>query len=127
VSCYFFLFRAFPVPDSATVCGEPVALSKIIRLPVSAVVSSTGLKITETLQLLPGLSVFLHCDFIANTDGDAVSIVTVTAKPVFLLPSFVILTDLDLLVFPTAVFVPKSTEVGLIDTIPTGVGVAVGV
>jgi hypothetical protein len=44
-----------------------------------------------------------------------------------LLPSFLIVTDLDLLVLVTAVFVPKSTEVGLIDTIPTGVGVAVGV
>jgi len=126
-SCYFFFFGAFPIPDNSTDCGEPVALLKIINMPVSAVVSSTGLKVTETLQLLPGSSVFLHCEFTANTDGNAVSIVTLTGKPVFLLPSFVILTDLDLLVFPTAVFVPKSTEVGLIDTIPTGVGVAVGV
>ena len=37
------------------------------------------------------------------------------------------MTVLGLLVFPTAVFVPKFSEVGLIDTIPTGVGVAVGV
>jgi hypothetical protein len=124
---YFFSFAAFPVPESGTDCGEPVALSKIIRLPVSVVVSSTGLKVTDTLQLLPGLSVFLHCDFTANTDGDVLSISTVTGSPVFLLPSFLIVTDLDLLGFPTVVLSPKSTESGWIDTIPTGVGVGVGV
>ena len=124
--CYFF-FGAFPIPDNPTDCGEPLALSKIIRLPVSAVVSSTGLKVTETLQLLPCLSVFLHCDFTANTDGDALSISMVTGNPVCLLPSFFIVTVLGLLVFPTVVFVPKFSEEGLIDTIPTGVGVAVGV
>jgi len=118
---------AFPVPERGTDCGEPLALSKIIRLPVCAVVSSTGLKVTESLQLLPGLSAFLHCDLTANTDGDAVAIVTVTGKPVFLVPSFLTVTVLGLLVFPTVVFVPKSTEDGLIDTIPTGVGEAVGV
>src|SRR5271170_5450378 len=65
--CYFF-FAALPIPDNETDCGEPVALSTIIRMPVSAVVSSTGLKVTETLQLLPGGSVFLHCDFTVNTE-----------------------------------------------------------
>jgi hypothetical protein len=124
---FYFFLAAFPVPESGTDCGEPVALSKTIRLPVSAVVSSTGLKVTDTLQVLPGLSVFLHCDLTAKTEGDALSDSMVTGNPVFLLPSFLMVTVLGLLVFPMVAFVPKFTEVGLIDTIPTGVGVAVGV
>jgi hypothetical protein len=70
----YFFFAALPIPDNQTDCGEPVALSKIIRLPVSAVVSSTGLKVTETLQCLPGANVLSHCDFTVNTDGAALSI-----------------------------------------------------
>jgi hypothetical protein len=124
--CYFLL-GAFPIPERPRLCGDPAALSEILRVPVSAVVSSTGLKVTETLQLLPGRSVFSHCDFTANTDGDALSISTVTGIPVFLAPSFLIVTVSGLLVFPTLVFVPKFSEEGLIDTIPTGVGVGVGV
>src|SRR6202042_2373187 len=89
---YFFFLGAFPMPDSPTDCGEPVALSTILRLPVSAVVSSSGVKMTETLQLLPGPSVLSHCDFTVKTDGVAVSIVTLTAAPVFLLPLFLIVT-----------------------------------
>ena len=123
----YFFFAAFPIPDSPTDCGEPLALSKIIRLPVSAVVSSTGLKVTDTLQLLPGLSVFLDRDLTANTDGDALSISTLTGTPVCLLPLFLMVTDLGLLVFPTVVLVPKLSEEGPTETIPTGVGVAVGV
>ena len=34
-SVYFFFFGAFPMPDNPTDCGEPVALSTILRLPVS--------------------------------------------------------------------------------------------
>jgi hypothetical protein len=52
--CYFFFFGAAPIPDSPTDCGAPVALSEILRLPVSAVVSSTGVKMTATLHFLPG-------------------------------------------------------------------------
>ena len=73
------------MPDSPTDCGEPVALSKIFRLPVSAVVSSTGVKMTETLHFLPGASVLSHCDFTVKTDGDAVSIVDAHCGADFLL------------------------------------------
>jgi len=67
-----------------------LALSKIIRLPLACVVS-TGLKVTDALQLLPGLSVFVHCDFTANTDGDVLSILMFIAGP-FLPLAFVIFT-----------------------------------
>jgi len=39
-------------------------LSKILSVAVSG-----GVKVTDTLQLFPGLSVPLHCDFIANGRG----------------------------------------------------------
>ena len=114
------------MPDNPTDCGEPVALSTILRLPVSAVVSSTGVKTTETLHFLPGASVLSHCDFTVKTDGAAVSIVTFTAAPTFFLPLFLIVTLLALLGFPTAVLSPKFSDEGLIDSVP-GVAVAVGV
>jgi hypothetical protein len=101
-------------------------LSEIIKLPFRSVVSA-GLKVTDTLQLLPGASVFWHSDFTENTDGDAPSISIVTAVPVFLLPLFLIVTDFELLVFPTVVLAPKSREEGLIVITPGGVGEGVGV
>ena len=114
------------MPDSPTDCGEPVALSKIIRLPVSSVVSSSGVKMTDTLHFLPGASVLSHCDFTVKTDGDALSIVTLTGAPIFFLPLFLIVTCAALLGFPTAVFAPKLSDEGLIDSVPTGVAVARG-
>jgi hypothetical protein len=124
-SCYFFFFGAFAIPDSPTDCGEPIALSKIITLPVSVVVSSVGVKMTDSLHFLLGASVSGHCDFSVKTDGDAVSIVTLTAAPVFLLPLFLIVMCLALLGLPTAVLSPKSSDEGLIYSVPTGVAVAV--
>jgi len=123
----FLLLGGLPVPDSSTDCGDPVALSKIIRLPVSAVVSSSGVKMTDTLHFLPGASVLSHCDFTVKTDGDALSIVTVTAAPTFFLPLFLMVTCAALLGFPTEVLSPKFSDDGLIDSVPPGVGVAVGV
>src|SRR5271170_453338 len=123
--CFFF-FGAAPIPDSPTDCGEPVALSTIFRLPLSAIVSSTGVKTTETLHFLPGASVLSHCDFTVKTGGVALSIVTLTGAPIFFLPVFLIVTLLALLGFPTAVLSPKFSDEGLIDSVP-GVGVAVGV
>ncbi len=114
------------MPDNPTDCGEPVALSTILRLPASAVVSSIGVKTTETLHFLPGASVLSHWDFTVKTDGAAVSISTLTAAPIFFLPLFLIVTLLALLGFPTAVLSPKFSDEGLIDSVP-GVAVAVGV
>src|SRR5271170_7625836 len=125
-ACCYFFFGAFPIPDNPTDCGEPVALSTIIRPPVSAVVSSIGVKTTDTLHFLPGASVLSHCDFTVKTDGDALSISTLTAAPVFLLPSFLIVTSLALLGFPISFLSPKLSDEGLTDTVPA-VGVAVGV
>jgi len=102
-------------------------LSKIIRLPVCGAVSS-GLNITDALQLLPGASVFLHCDLITNNDGVTLSIVMLTPNPVFLLPAFLIVTVAGLLTRPTAVLVPKESDAGLIVNLPRiGVGVALAV
>lgn len=47
---------AVPVPVSFTVCGEPVALSAIERLPVRAP-AAAGLNSTETVQLAAAASV----------------------------------------------------------------------
>ena len=101
-------------------------MSSIIRLPLCAVVS-VGLKVTDTLQLAPGLSVFSHSDLIENTGGDAVSIVMFTGSPVFLLPAFLIVTVLDLLAFPTVVLLPNAKVLGVtVSFSGSGVGVAVG-
>ena len=104
-------------------------MSEIFRLPLCSFVSG-GVKVTDTLQLLPGLSV-LHSDVTVNTDGDALSLsmftAKFTAKPVFLLPAFLIVTVLALLVFPT-VTDPNASEAGLnVSFSEIGVGVAVGV
>src|SRR5271163_2308618 len=123
---FFFFFGAAPIPDRLTDCGEPVALSTIIRWPISGVVSSIGVKMTATLHFLPGPSVLSHCDFTVKTDAVALSIVTLTAAPVFLLLSFLIVTSLALLGFPISFLSPKSSDEGLTDTVPA-VGVAVGV
>ena len=101
--------------------------SKIIRVPVCAVVSG-GVKVTDTLQLLPGSSVFAHSDFTVKTGGSALSLWMLTATPDFLPPSFLIVTLLALLVLSTVVLVPNDSEPGLILSLPaTGVGVGVGV
>ena len=105
-------FAALPVPDSDTLCGEPTTSSSIIRLPFCGVVS-VGLKVTDTLQLLPGFRVLSHCDFTTNTDGDALSICILTDK-VFFLPAFLIFTVLAALVPPTIVVSPNARECGLI-------------
>lgn len=118
---------AFPVPDNPTDCGDPAALSKIIRVAVCSVALG-GEKVTETLQLFPGLSVFSHADFTVNTGGSALSLSTFTATPVFFLPLFLIVTLLALLVVPIFTLLPNDKEPGLIVSVPKiGVGVAVGV
>src|SRR5579862_267545 len=122
----YFVLAALPVPESVTDCGDPITLSKIFRLPVCAVVS-IGLKVTNALQLWPGASVS-HFDVTANTDGEAICISTLTAKPVFLLPAFLIVTLLGLLVVSTVTLFPNESELVLmISFSEIGVGVAVGV
>jgi hypothetical protein len=127
---YFFYLGAFPVPDSGTDCGEPVTLSLISRFALCGVVSG-GVKVTDTLQLLPGMSdVSAHSDDTANADGDGdtLSPSMLTARPVFLLPAFLIVTVLGLLVFPTVTLFPNASEAGLIVSFSEiGVGVAVAV
>lgn len=97
------------MPDSETVCGAPIALSKIISVPVCDVVL-VGLKVTDTLHFLPGASSSWHSDFTTNTDGGAVSISMLTARPFFFLPTFLIVTVLGLLVVPTVTSSPNFSE-----------------
>jgi hypothetical protein len=100
-------------------------LSKIFRLPVCGIVS-IGLNVTDALQLLPGARAFAQLDLITNTDGEAVSIATVTFKPLPFLLEFFIVTARGLLVRPTAVLLPNEIAPGLILSL-TGIGVGVGV
>ena len=112
---YFFVFGAFPVPDSPTDCGELANSSTISSCPLCSDVS-IGLKVTDTSQLLPGARVFAHSDFTAK-DGDALSIVTLTEAP-FFLSVFFILTFLALLVVPTITLSPNPIEAGLMLNFP---------
>jgi hypothetical protein len=122
-----YFLGALPVPDSCTVCEPLPALSKIVSTPVCVMVSG-GLKVTDILQLLPGLrSLSLHDFLIANTFDDTVSDVMSRIAPVFLLPPFLNLSDFGLLVFPTVVVPGKSSVVVLIKMFGVDVGVGVGV
>ena len=88
------------------------------------------MKVTDTLQLFPGVSfLLLHWLFIANTPpgGDTVSIWMMAVRRDDLLLAFLIGIDLALLVFPTGVPVPNETICGCNKFIGTWVGVAVGV
>ena len=71
-----------------------------------------GVKVTDTLQLLPGSSVFSHSDLTAN-GGDALSLSILTARPVFFVPAFLIVTVLGALVVPTTTVFPNASELGL--------------
>jgi hypothetical protein len=120
---------AFPVPDSETDWGSPVTLSNIIRWPVCGIVS-TGLKVTDTLQLLRGARVASHSDATVNTDGDALSVWMLTVRPFFFLPAFLILIVLAWLVVPNVTSSPNFSERGFIVSFSStriGVAVAVGV
>ena len=114
-----------PVPESGTICGAPDALSLTINAPVCKV-SSLGLKVTSTLQLLPGFKVLAHCFATANGAPVVVSLVTTTSIPECFESVFLIVTSF-LLVLPILVLSPKLTGFGLNDSIPKGVGVDVGV
>ena len=100
-------FGGLPVPVSVIVCGVPTTLSKIISVPLCGVVFG-GVKVTTTLQLLPGASVLRHCDLTAN-GGVAVSIWIIAERCELLLLAFLSEIFLGLLVFPTTVPVPNDT------------------
>ena len=65
---------AVPVPVSATVCGEPAALSATLMLAVLAP-AETGLNVTESVQLEPAASVVPQV--LDNTKSSAWAPVTV--------------------------------------------------
>ena len=118
-----------PVPVSATDCGEFPALSKTISVAVCGVVLG-GVKVTDTLQVFRGLSVFRHCDLMANGPSGTDSIWMVSDAP-FFFAGFLISNDFGLLVVPTAVVVPSDRVEGICGgsgvALAVGVGVAVAV
>lgn len=117
------------MPESVTDCGELAALSKTISVVVCGVVLG-GVKVTDTLQVFPGLRVFRHCDLMANAPIGTDSISMVSDAP-FFFAGFFISNDFGLLVFPTAVFVPSDRVEGICGgsgvALAVGVGVAVAV
>ena len=115
------------MPDSGTICGEPGALSKIISIAFCGVVSF-GEKVTDTLQVLPGLRVFLHCDLIAKTPTGVTLCIWMIRDGPFFLAVFLIFNAFGLLVLPTGVVVPNARAGGLTcGGEGTAVAVAVGV
>src|SRR5271156_4645409 len=110
--CDYLVAAALPVPERLTLCGELGASSTIVRVPSCEMVL-VGLKVTDTLQLLPGLRTFSHCDFIANCCGDALSIAILSGM-LRLRPEFVIVTVLGLLVVATRTLLPNASVSGWI-------------
>ena len=121
-----YYFAALPVPDNETSCGAPDSSSLMVNCPLCGVVSA-GLKITQTLQLLPGANDSMH-SVVTEKGAAADSPVIDTLSADFLELPFLIVTTLALLTEPTTVDSPKLTELGEISNLAsTGVGVAVGV
>jgi hypothetical protein len=109
-------------------CGFPVASSLIVKVPMCSEVSG-GVKVTSTLQLLPGARALSHWDLTAN-GAEVSSPVTMTLILDFFGLVFLIVSFSGLLTLPSVVLVPKLMVVGgLNDSVPSGVevGVAVGV
>jgi len=113
------------VPESGIFCGAPDASSLIINSPVCSAVSG-GVKTTETSQLLAGANVLLH-SFLTAKGAAVVSPVIETLIFELFEVAFLIVTDLALLALSTVVLSPKSTEPGLIVSLPAGVAVGVAV
>ncbi len=98
----------------------------MVNCPLCAVVS-VGLKVTDTLQLLPGANVLMHWLLAANGAAAVSPVIDISSLDFFEL-SFLIVIFLALLTLPTSVLSPKFKESGLNVSVPTpGVGVAVGV
>lgn len=100
-----------PVPDSATLCGLPGALSVKLRLPVRVPVC-VGVKFTLTMQLLPAASVLPH--FLADVNENNAKSPVVAMFEMFKTeaPVLVTVTFFAGEVTPTF-FVGKAIEVGL--------------
>jgi hypothetical protein len=96
---------------------------------------SGGLKVTDTLQFLPGLRLFLHDFLIANALDDTVSPEIFKIAPVFFLPSFLSVSDFGLLVSPVPLMEMTGVDVGVgvdvrvivVVAVCVAVAVAVGV
>ena len=103
---------AVPAPLSATICGDPAALSATKRVAVK-LAAEAGLKVTDIEQLAPAASVLPHVLVSLNSLGFAPAIVI----PVMVSDAFPVF-DSEMLgadaVAPTTVF-GKATIVGFSD------------
>lgn len=96
-----------PLPESATICGLPAALSAMRSVPVRVPVA-VGVKVTFTLQAVPGGSVAgkPHV-FVWVKSPEAVMVIS----PKLLLPVLLMVTICGLLEVPTA-WLPKDRLAG---------------
>ncbi len=69
-----------PVPLRATLCGEPVALSVIVRLPFRVPVA-VGVKVTEIVQLAPAAKLVPHVLVCAKSPDAAIDVIVRAAVP----------------------------------------------
>lgn len=111
----FLLMVYFPVPDKATFCGLPGALSVKDRLPVRRPVC-VGVKLTLTMQLAFTASVLPHLVFDENAfsakSPEVAMLVMLSVEP----PVLVTVTVFAPPVLPTPTL-PQASEVGLRETI----------
>ena len=93
---------AVPVPVTATVCGEPVALSTTERLPVSAP-AAVGLNSTETVQLAPAARVVPHVVADFRNEVALVPVMVSEVRVTDPVPVFFTVTNCAAVVEPTVV------------------------
>lgn len=93
---------AVPVPLSATVCGEPLAVSATLRVAFRAA-AEAGLKDTKTPQLAPAASVAPHeCN--CRNDVGLVPAIVIELRVTDRVPVFFTVTSCAALVVPDTVF-----------------------
>jgi hypothetical protein len=97
---------ATPVPESATVCGLPEALSVKLSVPAAAP-SSVGVNVTLTVHVLPAASVDSH----VLVEIAKLSLAAILPMSSVVVPVFFTVTVLAALVVSTA-WSPKLSEVG---------------
>lgn len=104
-----------PVPESATLCGLPGALSVKFSEPVR-VPTWVGVKLTLTMQLLPAASVLPHFSFEVNENNAKSPVVEMFVMFSVEAPVLVTVTFFAPAVLPTTTL-PHVSEVGFRETI----------
>jgi hypothetical protein len=101
-----------PVPDSATVCGEPAAVSEYVTTADSAP-ATVGSNANEFVQLAPAGSGFVQVDAVLLNELAPLPVIVVDAvKLTAVVPVFLIVTTCAAVVVPTGVDA-KLNELGV--------------